>query len=66
MSDESRLEEIEKEVGRLMQVLLGLDVGGDEWMRVAEERRILLLERIRLKPELKVLLREEFHPLVDS
>lgn len=65
MSDEARLQEIEREVDRLMHVLFELDVEGEEWMRVAEERRVLLLERIRLKPELKILLREEFHPLVE-
>ena len=62
----AREEELVEELERLQAVLHTLDVDGDEWMKVAQERRCLLLERIRLRPELKVLLRPEFHPLVEE
>lgn len=56
----SREEEIQQELDRLQDVLHSLDVNSEEWMQVAQERRQLLIERIRIQPELKILLRPEF------
>jgi len=62
----SREEEIQQELDRLQDVLHSLDVNSEEWMQVAQERRELLIDRIRIKPELKILLRPEFHHLVEG
>lgn len=59
-------EELDQVIEDKKEILLSLDPGGEEWMRVCQERRELLLERIRLHPEWRVLLRPEFHTLVDS
>lgn len=63
MEDMKRLDE---NIDRLMETLLNLDVDSEEWMRVAEERRKLLIQRIRLKPELKILLSEDQHHLLED
>jgi len=63
MEDMKRFDE---NIDRLMETLLNLDVDSDEWTRVAEERRKLLIQRIRLKPELKILLSEELHHLLEE
>ena len=60
------MSELDDKIDALGQQLLQLDVDSEEWTIVAEERRVLLLQRIRENHELKLLLREEFHSLVDS